>query len=253
MIECIRPIAHAAAVALLVVRALPLHPATGGEPPSPPEAQARAQAEFEERSRKVTLFASDRWRRAVFELDEWLAVQPVYTPAQVAAIRNDFAARVAAMSSYELDYLLDTLEFKLKVLDTPEAIEAREWLGRYLSVMADRKRAAVLADLPNVVDMSSGEMIEALRELEARRSAVEKRARDTLRSRREFAAFQERSRRADERLRASLRRIRRGDVSFSPYRGQPVGDPPFADAQDSPTVIGVGPWGTFIGTAIGAF
>jgi hypothetical protein len=59
----------------------------------------------------------------VFELDEWLAVQPVYTSGQVVGMKADLARRIKAMSSYELDYLLDNLEFKLRVLDTLEATE----------------------------------------------------------------------------------------------------------------------------------
>ncbi len=258
-----RPRFSLRAAAILAMAALPIQlanalqpPATALDPPAKkldPPAPTAAEADFEERSRKAELLASGRWRRAVFELDEWLAVQPVHTPEQVAGIKADFARRVAAMSSYELDYLLDNLELKLRILDTREAREAREWLGRYLAVMADRKRAEVVADAPNVIEMSAGELIEGLQTLAVKRADVERRAQDTLRGRREFAAFEGESRRADERLRAQLRRIRRGDVSFSPYRAQPGGDPPFADAYGSPTVIGVGPWGTFVGTAIGAF
>jgi hypothetical protein len=192
------------------------------------------QAEFEEHYRCAKILASDRWRRAMFELDQWLAVQPVYTPEQVRQIRAGLANRVAAMSSYDLDYLLDTLDFKLRILASPEATEAREWLGRYLAVMADAKRAAVLRELPNVVEMTSGELIAGIQAVEAKRAAVEKQA-------------------ADDAAKARTARIRRGEAAFSPYRSQPVGDPPFANAYDSPTVIGVGPWGTFVGMSVGAF
>ena len=58
---------------------------------------------------------------------------------------------------------------------------------------------------------------------------------------------------ADDAAKARTARIRRGEAAFSPYRSQPVGDPPFANAYDSPTVIGVGPWGTFVGMSVGAF
>ena len=112
-------IAQAIVAAVLVVTALPHNQSAAAEPSSP----AEPQAEFEERSRKAELLASDRWRRAVFELDEWLAVQPVYTSGQVVGMKADLARRIKAMSSYELDYLLDNLEFKLRVLDTPEATE----------------------------------------------------------------------------------------------------------------------------------
>ncbi len=211
------------------------------------------QAEFEERYRRAVILASDRWRRAMFELDEWLAVQPVYTPEQVRQIRAGLANRVAAMSSYDLDYLLDTLDFKLRILASPEATEAREWLGRYLSVMADAKRAALLRELPNVVEMTSGELIAGIKAVEAKRAAVEKQARQVASGRREIAAFVHESRAADDAAKARTARVRRGEAAFSPYRSQPVGDPPFANAYDSPTVIGVGPWGTFVGMSVGAF
>jgi hypothetical protein len=229
--------------------------AVDGQAPSGEAGSVDRRAEFEERYRRAEILASDRWRRAIFELDEWLAMQPVYTPAEVRRIKAGLAERVAGMSSYELDYLLDTLDFKLRILASPEAAEAREWLGRYLSVMADAKRAALLRDLPNVVEMTSGELIEGLREVEAKRAAVEKEAREVARSRKEFATFVRKSRAADEASRSRTARIRRGDTSFSPYRSQPVGSPPFADAHDSPTVvgIGVGPWGTFVGMSVGAF
>lgn len=217
------------------------------------EEPAKAEAEFEERWRKTEILTGSRWRRAMFELDEWLAVQPVSTAEQVRHIKADLADRVAAMSSYELDYLLDTLEFKLRILDSPDAVEVREWLGRYLSVMADRKRAATLAGLPDVVEMTSGELIAGVQRLEEKRAEVERRAADTRRSRREFAAFHEAARAREQEQRMRISRIRRGDASFSPYRAPAVGDAPFSGAYDSPTVVGVGPWGTFVGTSIAAF
>ncbi|MFM8733946.1 MAG: hypothetical protein ACKOC8_01940 [Pirellulales bacterium] len=228
-------------------------PAARGQDEAPSSTPDEAREGFEERYRKAEILASPRWRRAMFELDQWLAVQPVSTPTQVRQIKAALAERVARMSSYELDYLLDTLDFKLRVLESPEAIEAREWLGRYLSVMADDRRAAALGELPDVVEMTAGELLEGLRAVEEKRAAVERESRRVVRGRQEFGAFVRERRAADEMTRSRMSRIRRGDVSFSPYRGQPVADPPFADAWGSPTVIGVGPWGTFVGNAVGAF
>lgn len=225
---------------------------------APPRAQAPtasndAEAEFEERGRKAEILAGARWRRAMFELDEWLAVQPVYTSEQVRHIKANLADRVAVMSSYELEYMLDTLEFKLRILDSPAAVDAREWLGRYLSVMADSRRSAMLADVPDLVSMTSGQLIESLQRVDEKRIEVARRAADTQRGRREFAAFHEAVRADAQEQRARDSRIRRAAVSFSPYRAPAVGDPPFADAYASPTVVGVGPYGTFIGISVGAF
>lgn len=162
-------------------------------------------------------------------------------------------ARVAAMTSYELDYLLDGLDEKRAILESPRAAEARDWLGRYLSVMADDRRAALLTNVPNVLDLSPAEIAEKLAEMEAARAKVEKEARDSRRSRREFATFVDEARQATADDRARIAKIRRGDVAFSPYRSQPVGTPPYPDSFDSPTVVGVGPWGSFVDVCLPAF
>lgn len=245
-----------AVLCLLGMLATAQQPA-GRKPPVASRAPAasatsdRPQPDAEERQRKARLLASDRWRRALFELDEWLATQPVYTPAEVRRIRADLAARVAEMSSYELEYLLESLSAKLVILESRRAREAREWLGRYLAVMAEWKRADLLEHVPNVVDMTAGELTAAVEAVERKRRAVEKMARETERSRREFAAFTAAERDRDAAIRTAQARIRRGDVAFSPYRGQPVADPPFAAAYDSPTVVGTGAWLTTLGINIG--
>ena len=207
----------------------------------------------DEASRKAEVLAGSRWRRAMHELDEWLAVQPVYSPERVQRIKADLAARVAGMTSYELEYMLDGLGQKLHVLESREAQDAREWLGRYLSVMADDRRAALLANVPNVLDLSAAELEARLAEVEKKRAQVERSARDSRRSRRDFAAFIADARQAAAVERDRLGRIRRGDAALSPYRTQPVGTPPFPDTFDSPTVVGVGPWGTFVDVSFAAF
>jgi hypothetical protein len=223
------------------------------EPP-PPGADSRPDAaDRADLFRKARLLGSDRWRRVSFEFDSWLREQPVFTPAQARGIRADLDRRVALMSSYEFEYLLDTLEAKLRVLDSPAARDARVWLGRYLAVMADRKRAEVLAEVPNVLELTTAELIEGLGRLEAQRAAVESARRATVRGREEFAAFIAEQRRADAAARAARGRIRLGDAAFSPYRSRPVADPPFADAAPGPPFPGVGPWSLFGGLPPGGF
>lgn len=207
----------------------------------------------DEASRRAELLASGRWRRAMHELDLWLETQPVYSADRVRGIKADLAARVATMSSYELEYLLDQLDEKLTVLDTAAAREARDWLGRYLAVMADDRRAALLADVPSVLDLSAAELAARLAEVEAKRVAVERVARESKRSRRQFEALVRGDREALAQERVRLERVHRDQVALSPYRRQPAADPPFADAYDSPTVVGVGPWTAFITRSLTAF
>jgi hypothetical protein len=226
----------------------------GEQPPTPAPATAGSErADFDDRFRKAQLLGSDRWRRAVFELDAWLESQPVYPPAQARAIRADLDHRVAAMSSYEVEYLLDTLDAKLRILSSPAARDAREWLGRYLSVMADHKREEVLAEVPNVLDMTTADLVAGLERLQAKRTAVEHQRRTTVSGRAEFAAFVQEQRRIDALARAARTRIRLADVSFSPYRAGPVADPPFADVGDGMPFGPFPPWGPFIGLQVGGF
>lgn len=227
--------------------------ATAGEPTNAVAAdRPAAAAEPDDGARKAAILASDRWRRVMFEFREWLEAQPVYTPAQVRGIRADLDRRVAEMSSWEVEYLLDTLDAKVRVLESPRAKEAREWLGRYLAVMTDRRRAAALADVPNVLDLTAAELAARLHDAEAARAAVEAHAARSQRTQRETEAFVRRGRADDAATRARLGKVRRGAAAYSPYRPQPVVDPPFADAVAGPPALTVGPWGVAFGIDVGA-
>ena len=241
------------AIGLAVVP--PANRVVAADPPAPaatPAAAGKPEDDPADAARKAELLASSRWRRAVFEFNAWLDAQPVYSPAQVRRIRQELADRVATMSSFDLEYLLETLDEKVKVLDSPEARDARSWLGRYLAVMSDAKRADVLRDVPDILDMSTAELEEAIGRVEAKRAAVEQQRQATIAGREQIGGFlaAAKEREAAERMQEAA--VRSGPV-FSPYRAPPVGDTPFSDAYDSPTVVGVGPWGTFLGIPIGAF
>lgn len=225
---------------------------THGQQP-PAAASAADRTDLDDRYRKAQILGSDRWLGAVREFDAWLESQPVYTPAQARALRADLDRRVAAMTSYEVEYLLDALDAKLRILDSPAARDAREWLGRYLAVMADHKREEVLAEMPNLLDMTTADLVAGLGRLEAKRAAVDEQRRATTRSRDEFAAFVREQRRIAEATRAARTRIRLGDAAFSPYRPRPVADPPFADVGDGEPYGPILPWGPFVRVQVGGF
>ena len=113
--------------------------------------------------------------------------------------------------------------------------------------------ADLLADVPDVLALSPTQLSEKLAEVEARRAKVERDARIARTSRREYAAFVDESRRAESADRDRITTTRRGDVVFSPYRTPAVDPPPFPDAFDSPTVVGVGPWGSFVDICLPGF
>lgn len=231
----------------------PPQPAARPQPAAQPGHDAGSPAGAGEQDRRAKLLASDRWRRAMFEFNSWLDGQPVYSAAQVAAIRREMAGRIATMSSFELEYLLETMSAKLEVLETPAARDARGWLGRYLAVMSDAKRAEVLRNVPNVLDMSAAELEAAVQQVEAKRAEVERRHDETLAARQDFASFQRQVGRAAA---ADRDRLAPGPDSappFSPYRGPSVQSPPFAGAFDSPSVVGASTWGSFLAVPISAF
>ena len=155
----------------------------GQEPVAQPAAspQGNADGDDGDLARKAEIMNSQRWRRAIFELGEWLSSQRIYTPQEVRNIKADFNKRVTAMSSYELEYLLDDLDAKFKILETPEAKDARQWVGQYLSVMSDQKRAEVIKDVPDVVKMLQGALAFAW--LTPSRGRESRRSNDTRRSR----------------------------------------------------------------------
>lgn len=218
-----------------------------------PAAQPAPEAAESDAVRKAELLASPRWRRAMFELNEWLSTQKIYDEKQVARIKVDLNRRAATASSYDLEYLLEDLETKFKILETPEAQEARAWLAQYLAVMSDRKREQVLKDVPNIVTMSSAQLGEEIRKIEDKRSSLQ-RQQATFDATRQSLAQDH------------MRSIQQGmaahqppaGVSYSPYRsgsGQGNGKPPFSDVQVHPsmTVYSGGFLGGGVAINLGSF
>jgi hypothetical protein len=213
-----------------------------GDEPAKTAATATAtppagEADKSDIARKAEIMNSTRWRRAIFELGEWLSSQQIYTPAQVNQIKVDFNRRVAGMSSFELQYLLDDLDSKLEIIDTPEAREVRAWVGQYLSVMSDQKRAEVLRDVPNVVAMSAGQLQQEIVTLEQRRDAIRQRQAGFERSRDTMVQLAGDARK--ETAAASRAAMAQARASFSPYRSGGTGQMPFADAQTGATTRGI--------------
>jgi hypothetical protein len=249
-----------AAAAAAVVAALALLAAAGpraGAAPADDEQRSAADSQ-DDFAAKSALLQSPRWRRAVFELGEWLSTQKIYSPKEVQKIKAGFNDKVMRMSSQELEYLLDDLEAKFKVMETPEAREARAWVGQYLSAMSDRKRAEVLKDVPNVVEMSAGELAQELEKIEQTRTTLQDRQAAFDKGRAQVAATAEANRKATAQAsNAAIARMNTGP-SYSPYRsnsgGGSGGQPPFSNAHvGSGMSIGVGPWGAYVGFHLGNF
>jgi hypothetical protein len=126
-------------------------------------------------ARKADIMHGSQWQQAIAELGEWLSTQNVYSPSEVRRIKMQFNDRVDSMTSYELEYLLDSITAKLQLLQTPEARDAKAWLGEYLSAMSDGRRAQELREVPNLLTMNAAQLWQEIQRIDAKRSALRQR------------------------------------------------------------------------------
>lgn len=213
-------------------------------------ARAAAQVTVEddddgEFARKADIMHSPRWQRTIAELGSWLATQTVYSPAEVQRIKIQFNDRVAAMSSYELEYLLESVAAKLEVLDTPEGRDAKAWLGEYLSVMSDARRAQALRNVPNILDMNAAQLWQQIEQIDAQRTALQQRQQGVEARQAVFADRADAGRRATSAASRDAATQRRAAPAHSPYR-RGGGSPPFSDVPPRRMSIGVGVFGACI-------
>ena len=190
-------------------------------------------------ARKAEIMFSPRWQRAIAEFGGWLGTQTVYPPAEVRRIKNQFNDRVAAMSSTELESLLDSLSEKLSLLDTPEARDAKAWLGEYLFAMSDARRAAELRTIPNLLDMNAAQLWQEIQRIDQLRATMQLRQQG-VEARQEVLAERAAGKRQAAASAAQAAAARaRSAPAHSPYR-QGGGSPPFADAQRQGPMVNIG-------------
>jgi hypothetical protein len=243
------------ALALLVIVHATRSPAA--DPATPAKAESGKPPAADDLARKAEIMSGQRWRRAIFELGEWLSAQQIYTPQEVNRIKADFNRRVAGMSSYDLEYLLDDLDAKFKVLESPEARDAKAWLGQYLAAMSDRRRAEALRDVPDVVTMNAAQLQQEIDRIEQKRASLQQRQQAFDQSREALVQQAEASRQQTAAAATAAMAQTRASASFSPYRsgggGNGVGSPPFSDVKGSGMRVGAGPFGAYVSFSVGAF
>lgn len=240
---------------LVVATALAADPPA--KSPSASDAKQEEAGSAGDLARKAEIMSGPRWRRAIFELGEWLSSQQIYTPQEVNRIKADFNRRVAGMSSYELEYLLDDLDAKFKVMETPEARDAKAWLGQYLAVMSDQRRSEALRDVPDVVTMSASQLRQEINRIEQKRVSLQQRQQAFDQTRDMRVQLAEDNRRQTAAAAAAAMAQTRSSASFSPYSGGggggAGGKPPFSDVKGSGMRVGAGPFGAYVSFSVGAF
>jgi len=115
------------------------------------------------------ILQSSEWRETMRDWEKWLAVQKIYDVQQVKKLKQQLAAKVKRMSAEELGDFLDDMEAKLQILMGAEARDARRWLTETLSVASDKYAKKVRAGLPDVANLSAGELQAELDRFENQR------------------------------------------------------------------------------------
>jgi len=150
-------------------------PATLAPPRSiPPEDHPTLvrEAAAAEAAAREKIFNSEEWREVERAWQQWLSVQKIYDANDVARMKRDYHARIAAMNSRELASFLEDMRDKIQVLLSPEARKARVWLGQYLALHAAIPKDQFKKMVPDVANMSSEQIIESLQDWEQRQASV---------------------------------------------------------------------------------
>jgi hypothetical protein len=208
-----------------------------GQAPGPYDEAAESDSRAAERNE---ILESERWRRANRELDEWLTVQQVYRPEELAAIKQQLRERVAHMSPQELERFLDDMEARLRVLKSPEAEDARMWLKQFMAV-ARNPEQQLGRSRPDVLNMSAAQIRQEIAWLEQHRA----------RRQQSQAAFDQ-SRAAQSRIALDAQAARREARQPTSRSDWPANTPrtrsPYSPRRDvlpsapSPVYM-IGPWG----------
>lgn len=177
---------------------------------------------------KEKLLASPQWKQMYSEFQKWLASQPIYTPSDIKRINANLAAQIQAMSASEVQGYLGDWQAKLNVLKGKDFQDAQQWLGQYLSVLADGYRRGTLRDLglSDFVSMKAGDLERAILDIRAKRFALERRSTAFDQSRQQMIQQAQEKRAAARAAQLQSRsRAARFATIQSPYR-PPKFDPP---------------------------
>jgi hypothetical protein len=138
-----------------------------------------------------------------------------------------------------LEYLLDSIAVKMRLLETPQAADAKAWLGEYLSAMTDARRAREMRDIPNILEMSADDLWREILRIDALKAQLQTRQRG-VDSKQSVLAERAAAGRASTAAASQAAASRaRSAPSHSPYRAGP-GKAPFADYQPRRLQIVVG-------------
>ncbi len=154
---------------------LPLHAQQPAAPtPSGAVATKASAPNSSDAAAREKIMATDEWKQVYTGYQKWLSTQPIYTSKQINRINEKLDAQIRNMPTSELQSFLNDWQAKLKVLNGKNFQEAQDWLGAYMTNMADGYRrnylqAMGLTDIPN---MSAKQLEAAMTEIRANQASI---------------------------------------------------------------------------------
>jgi hypothetical protein len=134
-------------------------------------------ARGQEKNREEIL-QSAAWKTVMSDLEEWSSVQKIYDADQLAELKQQLEEKVAGMSAKELSDYLVQLQAKVTILNSPEAREARRWLDATLEAAAPAYAKKVLAEVPDVANLTAAQLQGQLDQFAREQAAKAQRSAD---------------------------------------------------------------------------
>ena len=118
--------------------------------------------------------ATDEWKQVYTGYQKWLSTQPIYSPNQIKKINDKLDAQIRNMPTSELQGFLNDWQAKLKILNGKNFQEAQNWLGAYLTNMADGYKRNYLHSmgLIDIPSLSAKQLESAITEIRANQSSI---------------------------------------------------------------------------------
>lgn len=166
-------------LALLAGLTLVLVAATSASAQQAPASQPAAtqtppmvQFTAEEQAARQKVLDSRAWNDALQGWNDWLATQLIYTPEQVAQLKQQMAIGVQNLNAEQLQLYLNDLQQKLKLLAGPEAQQAHDWLANFLTAQKVYTPEQVRAQMPDVANMNAAQVQAALDDFAAHHASA---------------------------------------------------------------------------------
>lgn len=176
--------------------------ASGQDQPKPSNAAKPSAAESaSDEAAKQKIMNSPEWKQAKYAFDEWISVQQIYDKKRVAEIKQQLDAQIKSMNASQLQEFLEDMEHKLKILNSPEAQDARAWLARNMALAAAPYREKLRKQFPDVANMTAAQLDLAMREFEEKRAASAQQSTEAATARKEQVQATEQYLKASEQSR----------------------------------------------------